>query len=347
MRLYADGVIRGWLEAFPDDQLILLGAPWLTEEFGASPGVTVVEWDNDSAASRIFGQLVKSAAVFRSSKSDILISLSPVVSPLVPRSRRLSSVQDWRHIKNPHEFSRAQHLYRRLWKRSVAGAGAVVTMSSKTQAETVELVPGANSHLVETGRDYVRYWPQQELGIAEGKKIITTFGHHTNKRPELVIDALGRIPADEVAHILLVVLGARGEFRDTLRARAAALDVLDSCDFPGFVEESYYQRLVRDSSLIILASSDEGFGLPVAEANYLRIPALVTTDSGLADIHSQGIVVAEPTPESVSEAIRFALAGRVEPARADTLTTWAQTAAGFREIAIDAARRGRGAATLA
>jgi glycosyltransferase involved in cell wall biosynthesis len=336
MKQYAEGVLQGWIDAFPEDELILFGGQWVADEFGGTSRVKIITWKNDSTPRRILGQLFVSAILFAHERCDSLISLSPVVSPLVPRRKRVASVQDWRHINNPHEFGRAQLLYRRLWKLSVAGAGAVVSMSTKTHDETMAIVPTARGLVVETGRDYARYWPPAQQAEPDAVRTITTFGHHTNKRPELVIDALALLDPEQLALVSLVVLGARNEYREALRSRARNLGVLDSTVMPGFIDEIEYQSLVQRSSLIVLASSDEGFGLPVAEANYFGIPALVTSDSGLASIHHQGIVVAEPSAESIAAAIQSALNGEVQKASRENLTTWADTATGIRQAALDA-----------
>lgn len=343
MRLYADGVIRGWVQAQPDDILTIVGAKWLSEEFADHASVRVVHWPNDSAVTRIFGQFFVTAAVMWWTRSAAIISLSPIVTPMVGRRRRVCVVQDWRHIKNPHEFGRAQLAYRKFWESSVSRAGAVVTMSQKTQAETQELVPSARSSVVETGRDYVRYWPVDEdvprsIKDLDGSRLILTFGHHSNKRPDLLIDALGMLDRSLLPSICLVVLGARGPYQEKLRALAIERGVLDYCRFPGFVEEAEYRRLVRSASLIALVSSDEGFGLPVAEANYLGIPALVTTDSGLDEIHESGIVVAEPNPASVARAITKAIENDVQMPGRGALTTWSDTAFGIRRSAVGALR---------
>jgi glycosyltransferase involved in cell wall biosynthesis len=177
----------------------------------------------------------------------------------------------------------------------------------------------------------VRFWDKIDTSALDGKRIITTFGHFANKRPELVLDALALLDAKEVGPLQLVVFGATGEYRDALRQRATDLGILDSCVFPGFVEQTEYESYVQRSSVVVLASSDEGFGLPVAEANFLGIPAVVTTDSGLAEIHHQGLVEAAPDAASVAEALTYALNGHVPRADVSAVQTWADTATGLRD----------------
>ena len=342
MRLYVDAVVRGWEEAFPGDQLTLLGGRWVADVFGDDPRLKVVVWSNDFVGARMLGQVAISALMMYATRSEAVISLSSLVTPFVSKRRRVCVVHDWRHVKNPSEFGAAQLAYRRLWKISVSHAGAVVGISAKTHAETQAIVPGSSGVVVENGRDYVRFWDQVGEGPeAQGRRIITTFGHFPNKRPELVLDALALLAAEELDTLQLVIFGATGGYRDSLRQRATNLGILENCLFPGFVGQPEYERFIQQSSVVVLASSDEGFGLPVAEANFLGIPAVVTTDSGLGEIHHQGLVEAAPNAASMAEALTYALSGRVPRADLTGVQTWADTATGLRNATLRSLAEGR------
>jgi glycosyltransferase involved in cell wall biosynthesis len=138
---------------------------------------------------------------------------------------------------------------------------------------------------------------------------IVAFGHHNNKRPEIVIRALSFLPAELRERTQLVVLGARGPYADELRDLAMGFGVLETLHLPGFVSDSEYARIISSASAVVMASSDEGFGLPVAEAEYFGIPTVITADSGMEDIHPNAIVAREATGESVAEALVSAVMG--------------------------------------
>jgi glycosyltransferase involved in cell wall biosynthesis len=334
MRLYVDAVVRGWRESHPEDQLTLLGGKWLEDVFGNRPGLRIIVWPNDFVGTRMIGQIFGSALTMYATRSVGVISLSSLVTPFIARKRRVCVVHDWRHVKNPSEFGRAQLAYRKLWNTSVRHAGTVVGISAKTHAETREIVPGSDGVIVENGRDYVRYWEPISNRSDPAVRTITTFGHFPNKRPELVLGALALLPLADRNSIRLVVFGATGEYREALRAQATQLGIAGSCLFPGFVAQAEYESYIQQSSVIVLASSDEGFGLPIAEANFLGIPAVVTKDSGLAQIHTQGLVEADPNAESLAEALSFALSGQVPQADVSRVQTWADTARGLREAIV-------------
>ncbi|WP_139977487.1 glycosyltransferase family 4 protein [Nocardioides litoris] len=323
MRSYVEELVVAWRQAFPDDELLLLGYDYLRELEG--PGVEA-RVGPEGAWARAWGQWVGAGRAARRWGADALVSSSSVVSPLFPRARRVAVVHDWRHRVSPGEFGRGQRLYRRTWRWSLQHAGTVVAISDKTLRETRAFAPRARAVLVRSGRDQARRWPHAERpGTADGKPVVVTFGHFPNKRPELVVDAVARLGTP----VRLVVLGARGAYADELAARARAAG-LDGVELPGFVDAATYQALVATSDVVVLASSDEGFGLPVAEAGWFGVPCVVTDDGGLPEIHGDRVLVAAPDATALAERVAEALRTGRRPGPSTEVETWSATVQGIR-----------------
>lgn len=331
MRLHSTELINGWLKSWPDDDVIVIGPKWAMAEFSDRADVRV--WPNEDPIRRSFGQLAFSAFVAWRERADALVSLSPIVSPL---RRRLTACfqHDWRHKLNPHEFPLHQRAYRWLWELSAKNASFNACISGKAQDETIRFTRTAKTVVIENGRDHARDWPvfERRAGAPE----IVTFGHHNNKRPDLVIRALAVLRDQRTDVPMATVLGARGAYAETLRTLSAELGVEDLVSFPGFVEDATYQEVVSTAAVLVMPSSDEGFGLPVAEALYLGIPAIVTSDSGMPEIFGGDVVSVAPTADALAEAIAGVLDGALgaaDVARSE-LITWADTAAQLRENLI-------------
>ncbi|MGI8393094.1 glycosyltransferase [Leucobacter sp. W1038] len=326
MRLHATELIKSWLENWPHDSVTVIGPEWARKEF--STQANLVNWRNESVLHRSFGQLFFSAKVARLQRANVLVSLSPIVSPL---SGRLTVCfqHDWRHKLNPGEFPSHQRLYRKLWEVSAKRANFNACISKKAIQETERYARGARTEEVANGRDHARRWAQ--FPRDPESCTLVTFGHHNNKRPELVISALAKMNLERLQNVRLVVLGARGEYRESLVDLAAEEGVTAQVEFPGFVEDAEYQRIVSTASAIIMPSSDEGFGLPVAEGLYFDIPVVVTSDSGMPEIFGSDVFVSSPDPESLGSAIEMVLGartvGQVQPIK----QTWGQAARDLRE----------------
>ena len=339
MRLHATQIVRAWAQNFPADQLTVVGPRWAVQEL-QFPNVRVKRWPNENVVFRAIGQIFVTAFLAFFLRAERVVSLSPVVSPFLRKSQSVCFNHDWRHKKVPGEFGMAQRTYRKLWELSAARAGLVVCISKKTEQETRSFVPKARTVVVPNGSDHARDWLQPSRSKTDSK-IVVTFGHHNNKRPELVIDAFSQIGTPFSRNSQLVVLGAKDDYRDALVSRTARLGISSRVTFPGFVTEREYQRVISSADAIVLASSDEGFGLPIVEARYFGIPAIVTTDSGLAEIHTD-LLVAWPSGPSLAVALQEALTQGVsaaEPVHCDT--SWAARTATLRGLVAGPPQRER------
>ncbi|WP_029088374.1 glycosyltransferase [Brevibacterium album] len=325
MRLHAVEFIRAWAEAFPGDELVVAGGRSLRQPLADCSGVRLLSWPNERILTRAPGQVLATPVMRALSRADCCVSLSPIVSPLFRRTPALCFQHDWRHLRRPEEFGAVQKLYRKLWEVSAKHADLNICISDKTEAETREIVPAARTLVVENGRDHARRW--QVPTIPQAPADVVTFGHHNNKRPELVIDAMAQLgPA--VRDATATILGARGAYGEELRARAASLGLGDRVRLPGFVTDEEYQQLIATASCIVLASSDEGFGLPLAEAEYFGIPGVTAADSGIEEIF-RDVIVAEPEGAAMAAAITEALS-RPRGRGDESLWRWADAAAAVR-----------------
>lgn len=305
MRLFAEELLAGWAALGADDEITVLAPRWLRIPSAVRRGP--FRLSNDSALVRAVLQSVITPAVFRLGRFDVLLSANSILSPLMEPARSVLVAHDWRHLRRPEEFSRAQRWFRRWWSWSAARAGTVVAISSKTKTDTQCFLADRDVVTIENGWDHAARWgelpadPEALVRFAGG--YLLTFGHHTNKRPELAVEALGRL--DEP--LGLVVLGASSEYRERLEALAAAAGVEGRVLLPGFVEDVRYRALVVHARAILLLSSDEGFGLPMAEALLLGVPAIATSDSGVGEVFAGLVRLAEPDAASVADQVRWTL----------------------------------------
>lgn len=309
MRLHSTEIVRTWCELFPSDQIHVLTGQWAKQEFADTSAVVHV-WPNENPLMRAVGQLAETARLGMRVQADAVVSLSPVVSPFVGRRLSVCFEHDWRHLRRPEEFGIAQKLYRTLWAMSTKWSDVVVCISEKAQLETKTVNASANTVVIENGRDHARRWgdisPVLDSRLIGG---IVTFGHHNNKRPELVIQAISGIVEELPGDMQLVVLGARGEYASELEALAKQCGVSSRVALPGFVNSAEYEAIVRSAACVVMASTDEGFGLPIAEAEYFGIPAIVTRDSGMEEIFADYVLVCDPQPARIGEELLRALGG--------------------------------------
>lgn len=327
MRLHSTQLINAWLRLWPEDDVTIVGPDWTSAEFGSRASIRI--WDNESALRRAWGQLFESRRTAIEFHAEALVSLSPIVSPFY-RGTSVCFQHDWRHKRNPREFPLVQRFYRQLWEVSARHATINACISRKALEETSALIPSARSVLVENGWDHAREW-SIPMDRTNGSHVVA-FGHHNNKRPELAIEALAFLRNEQGSDVSLVVLGARGQYAEELCAVAREFGVDDAVEIPGFVSEEVYQTTMATAAAVVMPSTDEGFGLPIAEALYLGIPAVVTDDSGMPEIFGDSISSAAPNARSLAVTLSEALSrpsGAGRPVQAG-MTTWEAAATKLR-----------------
>lgn len=328
MRLHSTQLINAWLRLWPEDSVTVIGPAWTAGEFGTHANVRL--WENESAVRRAWGQLIVSRRTAIVAQADALVSLSPVVSPLY-QGLSICFQHDWRHKRNPTEFPLIQRLYRKLWEISARHATINACISRKALEETSALVPSARTVLVENGWDHAREWPARDER-RRGSHLVT-FGHHNNKRPELAIEAFASLHREHGREARLVVLGARGQYAAELRVVAENFGVADLVEIPGFVSDEVYQQTIATAVAVVMPSTDEGFGLPIAEALYLGIPAIVTDDSGMPEIFGGSVYSSAPDAGALAATLNEVLARPIQLERVlEGMTTWDSAAMKLREL---------------
>jgi len=122
------------------------------------------------------------------------------------------------------------------------------------------------------------------------------------KQPAAFVDALAQLPLPEDASAAMV---GDGQLREDIEARAREHGIADRIDFPGWVEDTapYYQ----DARMFVVTSSREALPLTLLEAMASGCACIVPPVGNVPDVATDeetALIVDEPTPDAIAEAIR-------------------------------------------
>jgi len=124
------------------------------------------------------------------------------------------------------------------------------------------------------------------------------------KGVDRLLDAFGQV-ADRVPRAVLVVAGD-GPERAALQARAAALGLSARVQFRGWVDPQAVDSLIGESTVVVLPSRSEAFGLVALEAAALARPVVAFAVGGLPEVIEDGVtgrIVDSETPSALAEAL--------------------------------------------
>ncbi len=135
-----------------------------------------------------------------------------------------------------------------------------------------------------------------------------------------------------------------------LTGSSAGLILPDRIRYLGYVADEERLRLYREASMLVVASSDEGFGLPALEAMTMGVPVVAVARGALPEVVAEaGLLVDSDGPVGLAEAMGRVLGDaelRAELARKGVerarLFNWDSSAVTAREALASAIeRRGR------
>ena len=210
---------------------------------------------------------------------EVVFSPMQTIGSFGRRFRLILTLHDtiyYRHRTPPKDLPwyvrvgwRLFHLSYVPQRLTLNAADIVATVSDTSAAEfarvgltkrPVVVIPNAPERLAEFG-----------VTVTPGAENLVYMGSFMPyKNVETLIRAIGMLP-DRTLHVLSRISDARRAELESLIDPAGGRVV-----FHGGVTDAEYAALLADRAVLVSASLDEGYGLPVAEAIELGVPAVIT-----------------------------------------------------------------------
>jgi glycosyltransferase involved in cell wall biosynthesis len=216
-----------------------------------------------------------------------------------------------------YTFEHRRSVAKRLYFRSIdapnlrrAAAIHFTTAAEREEAQWLGIDFGHRAHVVPP--PYVNWVRRPDTAVADRGATVLFLGRlHPKKGVDVLLDAWPDVHARR-SDVRLVIAGAGdSRYETALRARAASLGrAAPSVSFVGFVRGSIKAEHLLRSSVCVLPSQHENFGIVVLDAIAAGVPMVLTPDVHLAPwVAAHGLGrVAERTPAAVADAIIAVLA---------------------------------------
>lgn len=345
IRTYVEHLLARWSDAFPDDELHVIVA-----EGSQLPTARHHRHEarvrRPAQLGRPYAQTREVRRLVRELRPDAVLATLPSTTVLHPGVPTAAVVYDLRHELRPTQFTRQSRLLRRIsYGRTYQLADHFLAISQRSLDDLRELhprlrdVPATVTHL---GADHVCDWPPAD---AVGPTV--TFAHHTNKNPNLVLDAWGVLTDRHGSAPELLMLGV-GNHRDELESAIEQRGIGESVRLAPFLPAAEFQKVMSAASMIVFPSDFEGFGLPVVEGMLLGRPVVIGPERATNEIAGgHAHVMVEWSAEALADAVDAA--GRQTPEDRDAARdhaaqfTWTRTVEQTRDVlqAMAASRRSR------
>lgn len=287
----------------------------------------------------------------RSVPADVLFSPMQTIGTIGRAWPVVTTVHDliyYRHPEPPRDLPGFVRLLWRIYHKAMwpqrmllRGADAVVTISDATRrlmtehrldVRPIHVVPNASAPL---GAPVTVQEPA-------GRRLVYMGSFMPYKNVETLVRAMRELPDYELH------LAARISDDDRRRLQDAA--PVARIVFHNGISDDDYAELLRQSTALVTASRDEGFGIPLLESMALGVPVVVSDIGIFHEVAGEAGLYADPdTPEEFAARVRelerpevWAERSKAAAAQAERFS-WERSAAelhGFlREVATRSARR--------
>ena len=169
-------------------------------------------------------------------------------------------------------------------KRGMEAADCVVTVSDLTRNIVINRY-GIDPSKVVTVHNAVDFSGRDNIKVkrAVSDKIVTFLGRITfQKGPEYFIEAAAKV-LKRTPNVRFVMAGS-GDMMNKAIRQVARLGISDRFHFTGFLRGKEVQKMFALSDVYIMPSVSEPFGISPLEAMRSNVPAIISHQSGAAEV---------------------------------------------------------------
>ncbi len=169
-------------------------------------------------------------------------------------------------------------------KRGMMAADKVIAVSDLTRNIVINKY-GIAPEKVVTVHNAVDFSGRENIKVERGvrDKVVTFLGRITfQKGPEYFIEAAAKV-LKRTSNVRFVMAGS-GDMMNRCIRHVARLGISDRFHFTGFLRGAEVQKMFAMSDVYIMPSVSEPFGISPLEAMRSNVPAIISNQSGAAEV---------------------------------------------------------------
>lgn len=297
-------LLRGLLAAWPaaDRGTAFLDAR-ARPSLKAPEGVSV-HWVQARVASRLAAERL----LQRLSTSGSTVLCFHGLPPLLPVSGRVVVYQQNRNLLGLSPLSNfaprtaARLAFERLAARHTRHHVAEYLVQTPTMARALQHWYGPGCPPVRV-LAFIDHWPERHVGVAPGWDFVFVADGEAMKNHTRLLEAWRLLASQGVRPSLALTLGRRDA---ALAARIESMNIADGLKVRnlGHLPRAEVLALYASARALIFPSLSESFGLPLIEAQHLRLPIVASELDYVRDVCTPAQTFDPLSPVSIARAVR-------------------------------------------
>lgn len=230
--------------------------------------------------------------------------------PIIHPKKTVVTIHGLEYEFCPGAYSLWERIYMHYSiKFSCRVASTVICVSENTKRDVMAFyrVMEEKIAVISEGYEQTRSMNQEAGNMSEKKKPYLLFIGRLEERKNIVriVEAFELLKEKYQIPHKLVLVGKAGfryeRIRDYIQHSAFNIHIREL----GYVTEEEKWELLRNADVFLFPTLYEGFGIPVLEAQSVRVPVVTSNTSSLPEIAGEGAVLVDPTSvESIADGVQ-------------------------------------------
>lgn len=336
---YARALPGALLDAEPRTEVHVFAARDAPDDLRSEPWARRVRWVRlplpiDNRALQL-GQYLALPGLAAARRLDVLHSPGNTGPVMAPGIATVVSLMDLIWLHRPGDWERdprAHRAMRRLVHHSLRHADRVFAISQASADDFARTLHYPADRIVVTplgvrapdGAGTPERVLRERLGLGRGRVLLCVAQKRPYKNLERLVTALPELDPD----VVLVLPGSSTPYEADLRRLAVRLDVESRLRLPPWLSNADLAGLYTLSSVFVLPSVIEGFGLPILEAFVNDLPVACSDIPALREVAGGAALLFDPHDQvEIVDCVRHLL--RDETLRRQLVATGRERAARF------------------
>ena len=307
---YSRFVIEGLSRFYPDNQYLLYTPnPKRNRLLGSLSNqsnciVTYPEgsfWKRLSSLWRVIGinkQLINDKlSIFHGLSNELPLGIEKVKN-----TKSIVTIHDLIFLRYPEFYKPIDRkIYTYKFKKACQVADSIIAVSECTKRDIIQffgidekkiqvIYQGCDSSFQQTATDEVKAKAKELYQLPENY-LLYVGSIESRKNLKLIVEALTKTTCD----LPLIAVGKHTPYADEVQQYINENGLKERVKMLHNVDFTYFPAIYQMASLFIYPSFFEGFGIPILEALYSRVPVIGTTGSCLEEAGGNSSIYVNPT----------------------------------------------------